>query len=172
MNFVRRPQSFVISPFSARVASGARFGTFLGSGFGAFWRSRWLTIPLGAAKSRSRLLLFGPGSTPRGFQERPISPWKPPLSRPSLFNSSNTPPRGLQDASRASLGPLGASPRLLQEPPRAPERHPRTPRRDLPEASASKPPSIQDLSLCFYALLGQGPSVHHPRPGGMREAIE
>ena len=126
----------------------------------------------GGLQDGPRALQNAPKSAPGRFQERPISPWKPPLSRPSLFNSSNTPPRGLQDASRASLGPLGASPRLLQEPPRAPERHPRTPRRDLPEASASKPPSIQDLSLCFYALLGQGPSVHHPRPGGMREAIK
>ena len=126
----------------------------------------------GGLQDGPRALQNAPKSAPGRFQERPIGPWKPPLSRPSLFNSSNTPPRGLQDASGASLGPFGASPRLLQKPPRAPERHPRTPRRDLPEASASKPPSIQDLSLCFYALLGQGPSVHHPRPGGMREAIE
>ena len=128
--------------FPVQEASVAPFGSLLGLLWATFGRP-------GGLQDGPRALQNAPKSAPGRFQERPISPWKPPLSRPSLFNSSNTPPRGLQDASRASLGPLGASPRLLQEPPRAPERHPRTPRRDLPEASASKPPSIQDLSLCF-----------------------
>ena len=68
------------------------------------------------------------------------------LSRPTL---GNRPPRDLQEASKASLGPIGTSPRLLQRNPRAPEKSPRAPLRGLPEASASKLPSIQDRNLCF-----------------------
>ena len=43
---------------------------------------------------------------PRGVQERPIRPWKPPLGRPSLFKGSKRPPRALQVASRAHLAAI------------------------------------------------------------------
>ena len=40
MNFVTSPADFVISPFSARVASGVPFWTLPGSVFGASWPPR------------------------------------------------------------------------------------------------------------------------------------
>ena len=48
----------------------------------------------------------GSKSGPRGVQERPIRPWKPPLGRPSLFKGSKRPPRALQVASRAHLAAI------------------------------------------------------------------
>ena len=48
----------------------------------------------------------GSKSGPRGVQERPIRPWKPPLGRPSLFKGSKRPPRDLQEASRAHLAAI------------------------------------------------------------------
>ena len=40
-----------------------------------------------------KTFLGGRESAPRGVQERPISPWKPPLGRPSFFKVSQRPPR-------------------------------------------------------------------------------
>ena len=63
-------------------------------------------IPLGAAKSRSRLLFSAPSATQEASKSAPISPWKTHLGRPSLFKSSKRPPRGLQEASRAHLAAM------------------------------------------------------------------
>ena len=64
---------------------------------------------LGPSKSRFQLLVGAPKaskSAPRGVQERPIRPWKPPFGLSSLFKGSKRPPRGLQDASRAHLAAM------------------------------------------------------------------
>ena len=138
--------------------------------------SSWTSFgqPLGVQEA-SKTVQQGSRRPPRtphdASKSAPQAPGSPPLADQTFFVSER-PPRGLQEASRASLGPLRASPRLLQQPPRPPERSPRAPQRDLPDASPSKPRSMQDLSRCFQALLGQAPSIHHPRPGGMREAIK
>ena len=77
MNFVRRPQSFVVSQFSARVASGTRFGTLPGSVLGAFWLPRWLKPLLELLLDRPRAVqdyffpvLMPSKSAPRGLQDR------------------------------------------------------------------------------------------------------
>ena len=51
-------------------------------------------------------MFFGSRRHPRGVQERPIRPWKPPLGRPSFFKGSKRPPRALQVASRAHLAAI------------------------------------------------------------------
>ena len=82
---------------SARVASGARFGTLLGSILGAFAphmiAESCLGSRLGALKSRSRALFVGPG----GFQE----PSKTPPRGPK---AAKTAPRALQQAPGSMLG--------------------------------------------------------------------
>ena len=75
-NFERRPQSFAILSFSARIASGPRFGTLLGSFWEGIWRPRWSKpiskVPLGrprADPSNVFWALEASKSSPRAFQE-------------------------------------------------------------------------------------------------------
>ena len=69
----------------------------------ASWRPR-------CVENGPRELQDAPKNGPRASQERPISPWKPPLSRPSIFKSSKRRPRGPQ-------GLLGTPPSLPGTPP-------------------------------------------------------
>ena len=90
---MRRPQSFVVSPFSARDASGTRFWTLPGSVLGGFWRSRWL-------KPLLEILL----ERPRADQEEFCSVLEPSKRPPEAPRSA---PRGLRETTRL--------PRQLQE---------------------------------------------------------
>ena len=94
--------------FSTRVASWTRFWTLLASLSGAFWPPRWLKPVLEFFLERPRAVqdYFGPKIDPRGAQERPISHWKPPLGRPSLFKGSKRPPGDVQEASGAHLAAM------------------------------------------------------------------
>ena len=88
---------FVLLPFSAGVASGARFGTLPGSVLGAFWPSRWL-------KPLLEFLL----ERPRAVQEHFFPVPEPSKSAPrGLQDRSKRPPRAeerLQDGSKTPLG--------------------------------------------------------------------
>ena len=134
--------------FSVQEASLAPFDGLLGLPWAAFWR------PI-SFQNGPRELQEASRSVPRGFHERPISPWKPPLSRPSIFESSKRPPRGLQ-------GLPGTPPGLKMDL--------RTARRDIPEACQTKRPLIQVPRLHFWTSLGPGPLARQPRPGGMHES--
>ena len=93
---MKRPQSFVVSSFSARDASGIRFWTFSGSVLGGFWPSRWL-------KPLLEILL----ERPRADQEELCSVLEPSKSPPEAPRSA---PRGLRETT--------SLPRQLQESPR------------------------------------------------------
>ena len=110
LKFIELLSKIEVSPFPTRVAFWARFWTHLASILGAFRPPRWLKTLLESVLDWPRAVqehfFSAPEaskSVPRAFQERSTSPWKPHLSRPSLFQSSKSPPRGLQDASRAHL---------------------------------------------------------------------
>ena len=70
-NFVRRPQSFVVLPFSARVASGIRFWTLLASLLGSFWLPRWLKPLLENLSERPRAVSNNVFSVPRASKSAP-----------------------------------------------------------------------------------------------------
>ena len=84
---MRRPQSFVVLPFSAQVASGTRFWTLPGSVLGASWLPRWL-------KPLLDILLGRPRAVPNLFVEAP--------------EASKSAPRAPQEASKIA-------PRVLHE---------------------------------------------------------
>ena len=135
----------------------ARFWSLLGSLLGAFWPLRWLKPVLEFFWERPRAVqeFFcsapeASKSAPRGVQERPVSPWKPPFGRPSLFKGSKRPPRGLQGPFRSHVGTI------------------------LEPFCSHMELSLSDFATMLVTLHGrsQGPSIQGPRPGGMREAIE
>ena len=59
----------------------------------------------------------GSKSAPRDLQERSISPWKPPLSRPDGLSSSKRPPRDLQNFPDTSPALPGTPPGRPREAP-------------------------------------------------------
>ena len=90
---------------------------FFGPSGTPFWTLIWppghskpvSSAPLGRPRADQDYFVSTPKSSksaPRGIQERPIRPWKPPLGRPSLFKGSKRPPRALQVASRAHLAAI------------------------------------------------------------------
>ena len=99
-NFVRRPQSFTISPFSVRVTSGTRFGT--------------PKRPPGWPKRLSRELQDRSRGSPRLPQERPIAVKEVPKSAPRCYQVASRLPRALQELSKryqdgfgSNLGAIG-----------------------------------------------------------------
>ena len=134
--------------FSARVAFWTRCWTLLASLSGAFWPPRWLKPLLEFLLERPRAVqdfFFQPQQRPK---ERPISPWKPPLGRPSLFKSSKRSPRGLQKASRANLAAM-----LVPF---------------WSHIGAISKRCCHHVGHVSSLKLRQGPSIQGPRPGGMR----
>ena len=89
-NFVIRPQSFEISPFSARVASGTRFGTLPGSVWGASGPSRCLQDRLKGAQDTPKSTQEASKTTPRAPENPPIPPQ----------DASKTAPRGIQETKK------------------------------------------------------------------------
>ena len=147
--------------FCACVTSWTRCWSLLAILWATFWHPRCLqNIP--------RELQEPSKSAPRGFQWRPISPWKPPLSRSGVLKSSKKTPRGLQGLPGTPPGLPGTPPKPLPETPKMLNMDPRRVPRDLPEASSSTRPSIQLPRPHFWTVLGQGPLAQDPRPGGMR----
>ena len=75
-HFVRRPPSFVVSPFSVRVTSGTRFWDPPGLRFRSLWPSTWLKPLLeflserpGAVQEYFFSVLEPSKSTPRGLRD-------------------------------------------------------------------------------------------------------
>ena len=98
--FVRHPQSFVILPLTAQVASGTRCwpGLRFGSLLALKMAESALGNPLGAAKSRSGAFF----SAPRAPQETSKVPHKLLEAPPS----PTKPFERLQEASRRTAGPI------------------------------------------------------------------
>ena len=99
---LRRPQSFVISTLSARVASGIRCWTLPRFLLGRFWPPTWLKTVLEFVLERPRAVqehsFSAPGpskSAPRALQERSR---RPPRAQEA--------PRCVREAPRGRFGPL------------------------------------------------------------------
>ena len=89
---MRRPQSFVILPFSARSAFGPRFELILGPLLGALWAPRSLKTVLEFFLER-----------PRASQEHFFSAPEPSKSAPRGFQEASKRPPGCQEGSKSSL---------------------------------------------------------------------
>ena len=94
---MRRPAIFLISPLSARIDFGARFGFVLGSLLGVFWAPRALKPLLEFTQEPSKAL-----------SEHFVSAREPSKSAPRALQEANgrpnrflTPPGGLQEPFRA-----------------------------------------------------------------------
>ena len=102
MNFVRRPQRFVILPLLARVASGTRFGTVPGS----VWEP---SGPQDASKTASRAHKTRPRAPkrpPRQLQERPRGLPDHPKKPPRPFQEAFRRPRSSKRPPGSHWGPI------------------------------------------------------------------
>ena len=102
---MRRLEIFVISPLSARIDFGPRFGLVLGSLLGALWAPRALKPLLEFSQEPSKALLeyFFSAREPSKSAPRTLHEAK---GRPNRFL---TQPGGLQEPFRAHFGPHLAS---------------------------------------------------------------
>ena len=102
---MRRPAIFVISPLSARIDFGPRFGLVLGSLLGALWAPRALKPLLEFSQEPSKALLeyFFSAREPSKSAPRALQEAK---GRPNRFL---TPPGGLQEPFRAHFGAISGS---------------------------------------------------------------
>ena len=98
---MRRPAIFVISPLSARIDFGPRFGLLLGSLLGALWAPRVLKPLLEFSQEPSKALLeyFFSAREPSKSAPRALQEAK---GRPNRFL---THPGGLQEPFLAHFGP-------------------------------------------------------------------
>ena len=107
-----------VSPFSARVASGARLGTLLGSILGAFWPPDGSNMASRGPKTAPRRpwepprrLLYASRTAPAP----PKTPPRPPKTPPRLSKSLQDGSVSLQELSKSSPGEVFEAPSRLQE---------------------------------------------------------